>query len=189
MEEKLEQLYKECLEELKKVGLDLENEKEYGKIDIKIAKRNAKRYGCCKQEAPDKSSEFWQNGKLQYEKFNIHHIEISKWLMDLKEEIIKNTIIHELIHCLPNCNNHGKYFKYYANIIKKELDYNITRLGNKEEDYIKSGLKLKKEENKPKYKYKFICKKCGQIYFRQRMIKNFTRKYVCGKCRRKASTY
>ena len=38
MEEKLEQLYKECLEELKKVGLDLENEKEYGKIDIKIAK-------------------------------------------------------------------------------------------------------------------------------------------------------
>ena len=76
MEEKLEQLYKECLEELKKVGLDLENEKEYGKIDIKIAKRNAKRYGCCKQEAPDKSSEFWQNGKLQYGKFNIHHIEI-----------------------------------------------------------------------------------------------------------------
>lgn len=187
MEEKLERLYNECIEELKKVDLDFTDEKKYGKIDIKIAKRNAKRYGCCKQENPDKSNKVWQNGKIQYAKFYIHHIEISKWLMELNDEIIKNTIIHELIHCLPNCNNHGKYFKYYANIIKKELGYNITRLGNKEEDYKKSGIELKKEEKKIKYKYKAICKKCGQVYFRQRIQKNFTRKYVCGKCRRKVT--
>lgn len=189
MEEKLERLYNECLEELKRVGLNFDDEREYGKIDIKIAKRNAKRYGCCKQENPDKLSKFWYNGKFQYGKFHIHHIEISKWLMELNDEIIKNTIIHELIHCLPNCNNHGKYFKYYANIIKKEVGYNITRLGNKEEDYIKSGIELKKEEKRIKYKYNVICQKCGQTYFRQRIQKNFTRKYVCGKCRRKISSF
>lgn len=50
MEEKLIRLYQECLKELKLIDLDFEDTKKYGKIDIKIAKRNAKRYGCCKQE-------------------------------------------------------------------------------------------------------------------------------------------
>lgn len=189
MEEKLERLYNECILELKKMELDFTDEKKYGKIDIKIAKRKAKRYGCCKQENPDKSSKIWQNGKIQYTKFYTHHIEISKWLMELNDEIIKNTIIHELIHCLPNCNNHGRNFKNYANIIKKELGYNITRLGNKEEDYKKSGIEFKKEEKVIKYKYRVICKKCGQVYFRQRVQKNFARRYVCGKCRRKITGY
>ena len=38
--------------------------------------------------------------------------------------IIKNTIIHELIHCLPKCTNHGKEFKKYAKIINEKLGYN-----------------------------------------------------------------
>ena len=27
---------------------------------------------------------------------------------------IKNTIMHEIIHCFPYCNNHGSEFKKYA---------------------------------------------------------------------------
>lgn len=185
MEEKVEMLYKECINELKLINLNLGDEEKYGKIDIKIAKRNAKRYGCCKQEDPDKSTRYRSNRKIQYAKFNTHHIEISKWLLELSDEIIKNTIIHELIHCLPNCNNHGKEFKCHARLVKENLGYNITRLGNKEEDYRKSGIEFKQEERKIKYNYKIICKKCGQTYFRQRMKKGFTRRYVCGKCKRK----
>lgn len=190
MEEELYKLYEECLGELKRINLDLRDEKKYGKIDIKLAKRNAKRYGCCKQEDPDKSSLCLKKGKMFYKKYNVHHIEISKWLMQLNSDIIKNTIIHELIHCLPNCNNHGEEFKYYARIINKELGYNITRLGNKEEDYKKSGVEYKKEEKKVNnYKYKIICQKCGQVYFRKRMAKKFLRRYVCGRCRRKVTSY
>lgn len=170
MEDKLEKLYSECLNELKTINLDFSDKKKFGEIDIKIAKRKSKRYGCCK-----------------YDKFNIRHIEISKWTMELNDDIIKNTIIHELIHCIPYCNNHGKEFKYYAKIVKENLGYNITRLGNKEEDYKKSGLEFPKEEKKITYKYKIICNKCGEVYFRQRMKKYFLKRYVCGKCRRKTN--
>ena len=35
------------------------------------------------------------------------------------------------------------------------------------------------------YKYKIKCKDCGQIYYRKRLNKNFTKKYRCGKCKGK----
>lgn len=189
MEEKLNILYEECLKELKQINLDFKDEEKYGIIDIKFSKRNAKRYGCCKQECPDKKTKYLKNRKIYYKKFNIHHIEISKWVMDLNDEIIKNTIIHELIHCIPNCNNHGKDFKFYAKFVNNNLGYNITRVGNKENDYKNSGIEFTEKEKIPNYKYKIICKNCGQIYYRQKMKKNFFTKYLCGKCRRKITNF
>ena len=99
--------------------------------------------------------------------------------MDLDEKIIKNTIIHEMIHCFPYCNNHGKEFKKYSNYINERLDYNITRLGNKKEDFKKSNQEYKEENN---YKYKIVCKKCGYVYLRKRLKKNFFKNYRCGIC-------
>ena len=55
MEDKLNRLFIECIDELNRIGIDILNENQYGKIDISIAKRNNKRYGCCKQEEPDKN--------------------------------------------------------------------------------------------------------------------------------------
>lgn len=183
MNEKLNKLFYECIKELEKIGIDILNEDKIGKIDISISKRKVKRYGCCKQEEPDKNTVYYLNGRKYFKKFNKHLIEISSWLMELNDEIIKNTIIHELIHCLPDCNNHGKEFKKYAKIINENLGYSISRLGNKEEDYKKSNLKY--TENLKKYKYKIECSKCYQVYYRQRMAKNFFKKYRCGKCRGK----
>lgn len=102
--------------------------------------------------------------------------------MDLNKYIIKNTIMHELIHCMPYCTNHGKYFKQYAKIINENLGYNIARVGNKEEDFQKSNITYSKKEE---YNYKIQCKECGQIYYRKRLIKDFIKKYRCGKCRGK----
>ena len=96
------------------------NEK-IGEIDIKIAPRVAKRYGCCKQEDPIKK--YYHKIKvgrkvyIKYDVFKKHHIEISKWVMELDKKIIKNTIMHEIIHCFPFCSNHGKQFKMYAKYI------------------------------------------------------------------------
>lgn len=184
MEEKLEKLYKECIEELKTLNIDITNNDLIGSIDIKIAKRNSKRYGCCKQENPDKNYYHIikrKNRKIKvYDKFNKHHIEISKWLMELNEDIIKNTIIHEIIHCFPKCNNHGMEFKKYANYINQKLGYNITTYGNKKEDYEKSNVEFKEETKQ--YKYKIICNGCKQTFLRQRLKKNFAKIYKCGKC-------
>ena len=183
MVQKLNELFSECVTELNKIGIDILNEKLYGKIKISISKRNNKRYGCCKQEEPDKKyktiSKVGIRKIIRYEKFNKHHIEISPWVMELEKNIIKNTIMHELIHCLPYCNNHGAEFKKYAKIINSTYGYDISRVGNKKKDFEKSNIEFKEKEN---YKYKIICKGCKQEFFRKRLNRNFTRKYRCAKC-------
>ena len=98
MKNKLERLYNECIVELKSIGINI-IEMDVGDISIDFSKRKTKRYGCCKQEEPDKKTAYRKNRIVYYRKFNKHYIEISKWLMDLNEDIIKNTIMHELIHC------------------------------------------------------------------------------------------
>lgn len=184
MEEKLQKLYTECIEELKSIGIDLENNKDIGEIDIAIAKRDTKRYGCCKQENPDYKYKIvekrGQKRNIRYEKFYNHHIEISKWVMNLNDKIIKNTILHEIIHCIPLCNNHGQKFKKYAMYINQKLGYEIKRVGNPKEDYEKSNKKYPEEQTN--YKYKIKCKQCGQEIYRQRFNQNLIKKYRCGKC-------
>ena len=184
MNEKLNRLYNECIEELKSININVKNNPNIGEIDISLAKRNAKRYGCCKQEVADKnfSYKIRKNGRIieKCERFKKHHIEISKWVMELDDDIIKNTILHEIIHCFPRCNNHGKVFKAYANYINESLGYNISRLGNKEEDYKNSNIEY--IDNSNIYRYAIICQNCGKIYYRQRLKKDFFRKYRCGIC-------
>lgn len=132
MEEKLNQIYLECLLELEKIGIKLKDNYEIGVIDITISKRNNKRYGACKQEDPDKSTIYIEKSKrrklIKYARFRKHHIEISPWVMELEESIIKNTIMHEIIHCMPYCNNHGAEFKKYAKYINENLGYDISRV-------------------------------------------------------------
>ena len=43
---KLNKLFSECIEELKTIGINVLNNKEVGKVTIRIAPRNAKRDGC-----------------------------------------------------------------------------------------------------------------------------------------------
>lgn len=183
MEEKLNKLYSECIEELKSIGIDILDSRQVGKIDISISNRNNKRYGCCKNEEPDIRTKYIEKIKnkkiIKYSKFNRHYIEISPWVLELHDDIIKNTIIHEIIHCFPNCNNHGKEFKEYAQYINKKLGYNISRVGNKKEDYIKSNIEYNESE---KYNYYIKCMKCGQSFYRKRINRNFTKIYKCGKC-------
>ena len=159
-QEKLENLYKECIVELKSIKIDVQKNRN---IEIKINTRSKKRYGCCKKLSKDN-----------------YVIEISEWVMDLNEDIIKNTIIHELIHCMPRCNNHGEYFKKYASIINEKLGYNISRTGNKQQDFNKSNLEY--VEKPININYKIICENCNYNFSRQRVRKNLTRRYRCGKC-------
>lgn len=183
MEEKLEKLYKECIDELGKIDIHILDEKTYGKIDINLSNKSPKRYGCCKQECPDKKYKKvrkYKNRKvISYQKFKLHHIYVSRWVMELNDVIIKNTIMHELIHCIPFCNDHGIEFKKYANYINEKLGYNISRVGNKKVDYKNSNIEYKENEV---YNYKVKCVKCGQTFYRKRLNRNLTKKYRCGIC-------
>lgn len=183
MEEKLNQIYNKCIQELNDIGIDILNDDQIGTIDISVSKRNNKRYGCCKQEEPDPKTKYIEikGGKrlIKYEKFKKHHIEISPWLMKLDDSIIKNTIMHEIIHCMPKCDNHGEYFKKYAKYINEKLKYDISRVGDKKEDYFKSNIEYKENE---KYNYNIKCTKCGQNFLRKRLNKKFEKKYRCARC-------
>lgn len=185
-EQKLNNLYMQCLTELSSIGIDMRNQELIGNIDIKLTTRASKRYGCCKQEDPDKSYKIvTKRGRqkiIKYEKFQKHHIEVSNWVMKLNDDIIKNTIMHELIHCIPFCNNHGSEFKKYAHYINQRLGYHITTKGNIKEDYEASQLEYKEENN---YKYKIMCQNCGQIIYRKRWNSNLIKRYRCGKCKGK----
>lgn len=180
--EKLQRIYKECIEELGSIGIQFENKE----INVKVSKRNNKRYGCCKPAEPDEIYKRIERKGfryiIKYENFNKYTIEISPWVMNLNEEIIKNTIIHELIHCMPYCTNHGEEFKKCARIINDKLGYEISRTGNKEEDFQKSNLEYKENND---YKYKIQCKECGQVYYRKRLNKNLIKRYRCGRCKGK----
>ena len=36
-----------------------------------------------------------------------------------------------------------------------------------------------------KYNYRVVCKGCKQEFYRQRINKDFVKKYICGKCKSK----
>lgn len=177
--EKINILFEQVKKEFISIHIPLEIA---GKIEIAIAKRKCKRYGCCKQSKPDERTKrirkYKQKIYTEYGVYQEHQIEISKWVLEMKEEIIKNTIAHELIHCLPYCNNHGENFKKYASYINQELGYSIERTGNKKEDYAKSNLPYIEQT----FKYKIQCMNCKQTYQRNRLAKNFSKKYKCGIC-------
>ena len=180
---KIETLYKQCINELNSIGIKFDDKE----ITIKISKRANKRYGCCKPEIPDdKYKKITRKGLrfiVSYENYFKYTIEISSWVLELNDDIIKNTIIHELIHSSQfNIGNNGAEFRKYAKIINEKLGYNITRTGNKKEDFKKSNVEYSEIEE---YKYKIKCKECGQLYYRKRLNKNFTKKYRCGKCKGK----
>ena len=176
---KLNLLFEEVKQELESIHVPV---KLAGKIEIAVAKRNCKRYGCCKQSKPDESTKIIKTYRrkryIEYGIYKEHRIEISKWVLEMEESIIKNTIAHELIHCLPYCSNHGENFKRYATYINQKLGYCVTRVGNKKEDFAKSNREYAEEI----YKYIITCTTCQQLYKRQRLAKNFLKKYRCGVC-------
>ena len=52
-------------------------------------------------------------------------------------------------------------------------------LTRKKEDFKDSNLEYKEKEE---YKYKIHCKKCGKLFYRKRLQKNFVKKFRCSKC-------
>ena len=89
---------------------------------------------------------------------------------------VKTTIVHELIHTVEGCFNHGPKFQEIARLLSSA--YNIE-LGTKAS---KNEMELSKEYRIAKAKYVIRCKKCGQIITRQRATRlvKLPMTYRCG---------
>jgi predicted SprT family Zn-dependent metalloprotease len=108
-------------------------------------------------------------------------INISERLLEdnLDIQIALNTIMHEMLHTIPGCFNHGKKWKTYASYINQKLpQYNITRVA------VNDSVGVHTEHEKPVFNYVLRCSGCGQEIKRQRKSKVITnyKKYRCGKC-------
>ena len=152
---KFEQITNECVNMVEKAGFQVP------KIEFKTKKYKS-RYGQCEK------------------KYGQYKITINEYLINTNnEKEIKDTIIHEILHTLPDCMNHGKIWKQKAMIINNRYNMDISRCGNFQI--------VEMQEAKEEVQYMFKCKDCGQIIKRKRMSK-FVREYEhyhCAICKGK----
>lgn len=90
---------------------------------------------------------------------------------------IKETIIHELIHTLRDCEYHRSEFKWYCDIIKRYLGYSC--FSGQHED-------LKSLEYLENFKHFLVCQHCHKILSKSnRMTKRFksTQFFRCTACK------
>ena len=141
----LNKLYLECVEEMKRINMDISNRI----VGIKVNSRLSRSLGRCRLNRYSGS----------------YSIEINPCMLADSVEVktTKNTIIHELIHTCPGCMNHGYEWKWRGDRVNRMLGYNIKR-ESEVEGLEANGVKLKKEE----YKYALECMKCGHQFKFQR---------------------
>lgn len=141
----LDKLYRECVEEMKRINMDISNRI----VGIKVNSRLSRSLGRCRLNRYSGS----------------YTIEINPCMLADSVEVktAKNTIIHELIHTCPGCMNHGYEWKRRGDRVNRMLGYNIKR-ESEVEGLEANGVKLKKEE----YKYALECMKCGHQFKFQR---------------------
>lgn len=97
----------------------------------------------------------------------IYRVFISKYMKDCTDNEIKNVIAHELIHCIPECNNHGTPYKLKA-FEAHRLGYNV---------FCDDGMTTFNKATKTVSQHIYKCEKCGKEYNRIRRVN--TDKYRC----------
>lgn len=137
-------------------------------IRVKVNSRAKKRWGLCTLECQDE-----------------YVIEISNRLLDdsISEEATFNTMIHELLHTCPNCMNHGKEWKKWADVINRNTKYNIKRTTSCAEKGIESVSRFPK--------YTVTCDICNAEWHYNRagnVIQNLNR-CKCPYCNKRSLSY
>lgn len=131
-----------------------------GKIEKEIEYfRSAKVYGQCVRRYND-----------------IFTIRLSTYFIDNDEQEIMQTLIHEVLHTVKDCMNHGPNWKAKAALINYKTNYKIARCSS----YTMNNAKAKEVREK----YVIKCKNCNKIFYRQALsnvVKNPER-YKCGTC-------
>lgn len=139
------ELLKEGIKQVKAAGINP------GIIDpeLKVNKRAIKRFGQCRRI---------MSNDYEFE------IEINHKLLSLKKEKAMNTVVHEILHTVDGCMNHGKKWQSHALTMNRKFGYDISRTTS----YEKLGLE------RPKAKYVVACNNCSNIFRRQRKSKLIT---------------
>lgn len=125
-----------------------------------------------------KAHSYWGNIRVRNGSYELH---ISKLIESIPDEkmaykALNDTVIHELIHTIPGCFNHGDKFVSIANKVNKMYSGYNVKIKNSTSEY---GFRYKKEN---KYKYLFHCNTCGNEVCYMRAPKYDVSEYTCLKC-------
>ena len=151
-------IYKKCRDML--VGIDI----ECGKVSNLIVNSRAKnRWGNCRFKKETHSYEIQLSDRL---------------LQDgVADDGAVQTMLHELLHTVDGCLNHGAKWKSLAEKVYKNYGIVIKRTNSADEKGV--------PDNKPmEAKYVFKCERCGCVVTRYRASR-FTELYQyyrCGCC-------
>lgn len=151
----LDNLLAKAIEEVKEQGI------KPGNIDPTLYVSNAaKEFGRCTRNATN------------------FEIRISKYIMNNTEEDLMQTLVHEVLHSVAGCMNHGAQWKKVADIMNKAKGYDISRLTSI------SAANLTSEHQAVLTKYVVVCVDCRNELYRQRKSKliNYPELYTCGAC-------
>lgn len=139
-----------CLYKIKEIGLIKNNERNINNYEFSFNSRKLNTYGTCKTIVPNKKYLITLN--LLYVQYGTI-------------EQIRNTIMHEILHSLPNGHGHKGKWKQYASIVNsKYLEYHISRTSYSKEYQL--ALKANIVPN-----YTLICPNCNETWRYQRKTK------------------
>ena len=166
---RLKEIIEQCLDLLLKNNIPI-SKNIYFKEGHSIT-----RYGSCTQ---------LKNCNKEY--FN-YKIIISKY--HIKDSEVQNTIVHELLHTIPEClPAHNEKWKHYAKICSKLINSEITISGNKtiDKDIIKRRqIVFDITEYTPETMNVATCPRCNHQICIKNNIKGYSdgsSHYICKKC-------
>lgn len=138
-QDELNGLMAELRRELKFLGLPVSDRLL---PEVRVNSRAKRRLGCC----------YYKDGRYQ--------IEVAEAILG-DGDLLKLTLVHELLHTCPKCRDHGPQWKAYAKIVHESLGYKVERT-------VKTDVPqapLRHEE----VKYILQCQSCGAKIGRMRM--------------------
>ena len=162
-QENFKEKVQEVLDELKAIGVRIETTVYDYKLELN--ERALSRFGQCSK-------------KTRYRK-DYYTIQINNFhnMIDSETEV-KNTLVHEIIHSMPNCMNHGEVWKRIALKYSRAYGIDIART-NRHEKYSQFRKEYEAQKTNSageiigtnKYKYAVTCTCCGKEWKYQKRSK------------------
>lgn len=98
-------------------------------------------------------------------------IRVSEYYLSANPELIRATIMHELIHMIPSAGHgHGKSWKNIAEVVSEKYpQYDIKRCGSNLRGEPDLSLRaVANEVRNPRHVYVVKCPSCGKTWTRYR---------------------
>ena len=169
VEQKVEEIIKGCLSYVKNLGIPISNSIYFG------TNKGCSYYGRTTFKPRTKKC-------LGYD----YYVTVNKFLTNEKDII--ETVIHDLLHTVKGCMNHGSTWNKHVQTVNKDGKYKITFIG-------KATLDREAYKNKHGFPLKYFdpltmdivyCPKCGNKFCLNKKVEKTATgrcKYLCQKCK------